>query len=221
MTDETHANRKMRIEKLKKKREHTKKGQMLRRKEAIRAKQKYEKQIEKDVIQNRPKLTPITNEAIAAKKDSVQEQLEENMKILKALEEEYEKEMASKKQLNEGLEAQGHSTLQDKMDAINKQAIEDLRRLESGHKSGNYGEFENSLMKNWELEKEAKEAFSSENAGALLKEAQKSTASSLSDFFGGSASCVAKDKNGNVLHTSGLPSRKLKGMPQRRRQKKT
>lgn len=50
------------------------------------------------------------------------EKLERNMQILKALEEEYVKEAEERKKLNEGLEAEGHVTLQDKVKALEEKA---------------------------------------------------------------------------------------------------
>lgn len=72
----------------------------------------------------REKIAPIVNDpgkkaAIAeADKKRIEERLQRNMEILKALEEEYERDMAAKKEINERLESEGHHTLKDKMNAL-------------------------------------------------------------------------------------------------------
>lgn len=76
----------------------------------------------------REKLVPIVKdpekkkklEELEAKKNL--EKLENNMKILKALEEEYLKERDQKRELNENLESQGHNTLQEKLNALESAA---------------------------------------------------------------------------------------------------
>lgn len=52
----------------------------------------------------------------------VLERLQRNAEILKALEEEYEREMGQKKALNEGLENEGHETLQEKVKVLEERA---------------------------------------------------------------------------------------------------
>lgn len=59
------------------------------------------------------------------------EKLERNMQILKALEEEYEKEKDAKRALNDKLEAEGHTTLKDKLSALEKKARESMTEEES------------------------------------------------------------------------------------------
>ena len=54
------------------------------------------------------------------------DKLERNMQILKALEEEYEKDKDAKKALNDQLESEGHVTLQDKLNALEKKARESM-----------------------------------------------------------------------------------------------
>jgi hypothetical protein len=50
------------------------------------------------------------------------QKIEKNMEILKALEDEYLKEQEQKKILNETLEAEGHITLKDKVNALEEKA---------------------------------------------------------------------------------------------------
>jgi hypothetical protein len=54
------------------------------------------------------------------------DKLERNMQILKALEEEYEKDKDAKKAINDQLEAEGHITLQDKLNALEKKARDSM-----------------------------------------------------------------------------------------------
>lgn len=57
-----------------------------------------------------------------ADKNKVLERLQRNADILKALEEEYERDMAQKKAINDSLEAEGHHTLQEKVKALEEKA---------------------------------------------------------------------------------------------------
>lgn len=50
------------------------------------------------------------------------EMLERNMQILKALEEEHLREAEKRRRINESLEAEGHTTLQDKVKALEEKA---------------------------------------------------------------------------------------------------
>jgi uncharacterized membrane protein YccC len=55
--------------------------------------------------------------------DSTLNQLEKNAQILRALEQEYEKEQAEKKKLNESLEDQGHDTLDSKLKVLQERTV--------------------------------------------------------------------------------------------------
>lgn len=86
----------------------------------------------------RDKIPPIVNDpekkaAMAeADKKRIEERLQRNMEILKALEEEYERDMAQKKEINDRLEAEGHHTLKDKMNALESAAREKSLEAEGG-----------------------------------------------------------------------------------------
>lgn len=54
------------------------------------------------------------------KKQEVKEQLENNLKILQALEDEYDAENKNRTELNKKLESEGHFTLKEKLDALHK-----------------------------------------------------------------------------------------------------
>jgi hypothetical protein len=58
----------------------------------------------------------------------VREQIEKNIEIYKALEEEHRLEMAQKKKLNQKLEESGHITPKEKIEALQKIAIEETKR---------------------------------------------------------------------------------------------
>lgn len=76
------------------------------------------------------KKKPIINDlrkiqsANALKDQEAKEQLEKNLKILEALEEEYDREQKNRQQLNEKLESEGHFTLKEKLDALHKANLE-------------------------------------------------------------------------------------------------
>ncbi len=57
-------------------------------------------------------------------------QLERNVEILKALEEEYDQEISKKQALNQELEVQGNLTPEEKMNALHKKAVEQTATVE-------------------------------------------------------------------------------------------
>lgn len=59
-----------------------------------------------------------------AEKARAEEKIRRNMEILKALEEEYNRDVAAKKSVNDALEADGHVTLREKFDALESRARE-------------------------------------------------------------------------------------------------
>jgi len=59
-----------------------------------------------------------------AEKNRVMERLKRNAEILKALEQEYERDAAQKKAINDSLEAEGHVTLKEKFNALESKARE-------------------------------------------------------------------------------------------------
>jgi len=66
-----------------------------------------------------PEKRKVMEEAEAKK---ARQKIEKNMEILKALEDEYLKEKDQKRILNETLEAEGHITLKDKINALEEKA---------------------------------------------------------------------------------------------------
>lgn len=59
-----------------------------------------------------------------AEKTRADEKIRQNMEILKALEEEYNRDMEHKKAINESLESEGHMTLKEKFNAMESKARE-------------------------------------------------------------------------------------------------
>lgn len=119
---------KKQIEKKKKAREAKAKARVAFRRHKLDQLKKQEKQGARLEKKFRERISPVINDPDAKKrfeesenKKSVQK-LEKNMQILKALEEEYEKEQELKKQINAQLEAEGHITLQEKMNALEEKA---------------------------------------------------------------------------------------------------
>jgi len=126
-------------ERKKKKREEIARSRVLKRRESLRKQRKQameEKQKETLAEENAfGKIKPfvkndasVLNETITQSKEDRQEEikakLEHNLKILEALEEEYDKESEARKELNQKLENEGYKTIKEKMDALHKKALE-------------------------------------------------------------------------------------------------
>lgn len=101
------------------------KQKVLNRRAEIRKKAKMEKMAQRIEEDSRPKLVPYRksqDEAYQAK--VAQQNLEHNIQILQALEQEYLEEQQMKANLNQELEEEGYETLEEKMNALHKQAVE-------------------------------------------------------------------------------------------------
>lgn len=107
-------------ERKKKQRELDNKEKLARRRRAIEKKRKYDKEIDKDVKASEEKLMPYVSPE--KNKLRVQKQIENNMKILRQLEEQYEKEQKVRGDINKKLEGEGHETLQEKVVAMGEMA---------------------------------------------------------------------------------------------------
>ena len=76
------------------------------------------------------KQKPIVNdinkskEVAKLKEELIKEQLEKNLQILQALEEQYDLEQKNRTELNQRLESEGHFTLREKLDALHKNNLE-------------------------------------------------------------------------------------------------
>lgn len=105
-------------QKQKKKKQHERDAhvKVLKKREALRAKKKYNRMIEADVKATNEKLRPIINSE--KRNRDIQSSIEHNLEILKELEESHDAEVAFRKNLNEKLESDGALTLNDKLDMI-------------------------------------------------------------------------------------------------------
>jgi hypothetical protein len=132
-------------ERKKKGREDKARARVLARRQKIREINRQETRSRMLDDRFREKLKPIVKDPEVQKsleeseQKRVQERLERNMQILKALEEEYEAEQNRKKEIGEELEAQGHTTLKEKFDALEAAA-----RAEHGEDSASAQEISDS-----------------------------------------------------------------------------
>jgi hypothetical protein len=111
-------------ERKKKAKEAKSKERVLRRRKAIRAEAKKHKEwslAEKKATKGIP-----IKGSVADRDAMILEKLRHNYAILEALNEEWEKEQANKKELNQSLEAEGYKTMAEKLDYIGKNAQEQL-----------------------------------------------------------------------------------------------
>jgi hypothetical protein len=117
-----------------KQREKEVRKKVLARREELRVERKElekERQREREMWlleHGKPQPAVSGNPEIAAKKladraQNAAEKLQHNLEILKALEAEYEKEQASRTELNEKLEAEGYKTMKEKMAAMHEKAL--------------------------------------------------------------------------------------------------
>jgi hypothetical protein len=116
-------------EKKKKEREKTVRTKILKQRANLRAERKLKKQEDLMDRLSEPILKPIVNdlEAIEEKEQkavNIREQLEKNLKILEALEQEYDQEQQRRVELNQKLESEGHKSIREKLDALHQKALE-------------------------------------------------------------------------------------------------
>lgn len=96
---------------------------------AKRLANKKQQKLETLLTPQKEKLKPIINTFNTEKKNNeIMEQLKHNLKILEALEEEYDREKNQRAALNEDLESKGLKTIKEKMDYLEKHAIENLEK---------------------------------------------------------------------------------------------
>lgn len=74
----------------------------------------------KPIVTNPEKIAQIES----SRQKAAMEKLEKNLKLLESLEKEYEAEEAMRANINASLEAEGHNTLKEKMDALHQKALE-------------------------------------------------------------------------------------------------
>lgn len=125
--------KKMRDQK-KKAREREAKKKVLRRRAAKRKRVNKEKNLDKEIRDNQPKLTPIMKEETKKRMEQEQKafakaQLAHNIEILKALEAEYDEEQQNRTDLNKELEAKGLTTIEQKMEHMQKQVLAEQEKV--------------------------------------------------------------------------------------------
>lgn len=127
-----------RKEKKVKDRERRSRDKVLARRKAMREQARLEKKeflLEKKY---REKLLPIQSDE---KRDQeLRKRLEHNLKILEALEEEYLKEQEQRSACNTALEAEGHETMKEKLDALGDKADGNIPKEKKGFSFGGSAE---------------------------------------------------------------------------------
>lgn len=119
-------------ERKKQKKEKESRVKAARRREKVQAENRARKKDQQAAERARRKINPIRpyvkdpNKA-KVRAEEVLAQLEKNLQILEALEEEYLREEEAKKKLNEELEAEGLTTLKEKLDALEKKAKGEIK----------------------------------------------------------------------------------------------
>jgi type VI protein secretion system component VasK len=126
-------------EKKKKQREERSRASVLYRRKAKLAKDKLDKAARLKEKQLQPKLEPILSEE--KKKVRLEQQLEHNMKILEALEAEYEKEKQGQTDLSDDLDAQGFESVEDKVKEVQRRIAADQNKMNilQGSGQANFG----------------------------------------------------------------------------------
>ena len=113
----------------KKEREREVAEKLYRRRVAKAKKAKEDQKLDMEAVRTLMKKKPFRKprnpeeaEAMRLHDEEIHKKIEHNLEILKALEEEYHREQAMRKQVNDQLEAQGHLTPEAKFNAIQEQA---------------------------------------------------------------------------------------------------
>lgn len=130
-------------EKKKQKKAKEARDQALKKKEKVRAENRIKKQTERAAHKTRERLVPIVNIHRSKGKKSDQDvikQLKHNLEILKAMEEEYLKDLEAKKNVNDQLESEGLTTLKEKLDALEKKVKDKLKEGSFEHHIGDEDE---------------------------------------------------------------------------------
>lgn len=113
-------NKKLKEKKIKAK-EKLKKEQKNKQRLFLARQKRAEKEAYLETKKNQEKQEPIRNES---KLDQIKSNIEHNLEILKALEEEYIANQKQKADLNSELEAEGFTTIEEKIESIKKKSEE-------------------------------------------------------------------------------------------------
>ena len=113
---------KKKLEQKKKEKEKRAKIKILARREELRC---FKKEEQRKILLERslePKLPPLENKE--KRNSEIKKQIERNLKILEALEQEYDKEVSARQEVHHNLESEGYLSIQDKMNALHDKALE-------------------------------------------------------------------------------------------------
>lgn len=89
---------------------------------------KEEREKQKLENKHREKLVPIKNEVLVANPEALAN-IEKNLQILKALENDWLEKERAKENLQEELEAEGYKTLEEKLEALKTKALERAKQV--------------------------------------------------------------------------------------------
>lgn len=123
-------------EKKKKARELVAKKRVLARRVKLRKQVSEDRKLAKLDKKFREKIEPIIKDPEKRKamqemkKSDLLKKLEKNAEILKALEDQYNQEINYKNEINDKLESEGHHTIKEKLDALDKKNQENMTQEE-------------------------------------------------------------------------------------------
>jgi hypothetical protein len=111
----------------KRKHEEEDRKKLLSRRARLRAEKSEDKAKWRLEKATRVRIKPYSHPKPHAKTaEEIARQLEENLQALKALEEQYEREVAEREGLNKALEEEGFKTLREKLDYLNEEAMKNV-----------------------------------------------------------------------------------------------
>jgi len=126
-------------ERKKYKKEREKYEQKLKKQASADKTRKEEREKVKLENKDRKKNVPIRNEIFVPDSDALAN-IENNLQILKALEEEYILKEKAKENLQEELEAEGYNTLEEKLEALKFKAKEKAKQISQNSEENIIGE---------------------------------------------------------------------------------
>ena len=124
------------------------------RKERKLIEEEKQKELERYILEHGKTTSALPgNPELAAQREAERtkkaaDKIAKNLELLKNLQAEFEKEQEMRKQLNEGLEAEGYETLKEKMDALAQKStkIKEVAERLAEHEA-NYAAQQNSAVK--------------------------------------------------------------------------
>jgi hypothetical protein len=151
-------------ERKKKNREEISRQRVLNRRDSLRKDRKFahdeqKKQLDaenaiygkqKPFIKNVGIVKEITDEEKKNKMNEINQKLQRNIEILKALEEEYDHQQSQRREMNQKLENEGFKTMKEKMNALHQKALEIEGKAEE--LAGAQKEYDEQQEKNENLE---------------------------------------------------------------------